>query len=142
LDMGEPVRVVDLAHDLIRLSGYKPDDIEVVFSGVRPGEKLFEELSLDEERASRTRHPKVFIGKLKPLPYQALCESLDALTQAALSGVREDALARLKDLVPEYQPGASLPPPRPAPQDSGSSLVAESAQVDPGLVLARTGSSA
>lgn len=65
LDMGEPVKIVDLARDLITLSGFKPDeDIEIKFSGVRPGEKLFEELSTDAEHASKTKHPKIFIGRI------------------------------------------------------------------------------
>ena len=59
LDMGEPIRVVDLATDMIRLSGLSPDDIEVRFTGVRPGEKLYEELFFNEENATRTEHPKV-----------------------------------------------------------------------------------
>ena len=66
LDMGEPVKIVDLARDLITLSGLRPDeDIEIRFSGVRPGEKLFEELSTATEHAEKTKHPKVFIGRIK-----------------------------------------------------------------------------
>ena len=62
LDMGEPVRIVDLARDLIRLSGLEPDrDIEIGFTGLRPGEKLFEELFLENEDYSRTRHEKIFV---------------------------------------------------------------------------------
>jgi FlaA1/EpsC-like NDP-sugar epimerase len=61
LDMGEPVRIVDLANEMIRLSGLEPGrDIEVVFTGVRPGEKLFEELRYDEESSEPTAHPKVW----------------------------------------------------------------------------------
>ena len=67
LDMGEPVRIVDLAHDLITLSGLRPnDDIEICFTGVRPGEKLIEELCTDAEHADKTKHPKVYIGRIKP----------------------------------------------------------------------------
>ena len=63
LDMGEPVRIVELATSMIRLSGLEPGrDIEVVYTGTRPGEKLYEELALTEEGAKATRHPKVFIG--------------------------------------------------------------------------------
>ena len=62
LDMGEPVRIVDLARDLIRLSGLEPGrDIEIAFTGLRPGEKLFEELFLEDENYSRTRHEKIFV---------------------------------------------------------------------------------
>src|SRR5262249_10861925 len=67
LDMGEPVKIVELARDLIRLSGMNPDrDIEIVFTGVRPGEKLFEELAVDEENVDKTKHPKIFVGRFRP----------------------------------------------------------------------------
>src|SRR5262249_48969032 len=65
LDMGEPVKIVDLARDLIRMSGLRPDeDIEVRFTGIRPGEKLYEELALREEGAAKTRHPRIFVGRI------------------------------------------------------------------------------
>ena len=65
LDMGEPVKIVDLARDLIRLSGLRPDeDIEIEFTGVRPGEKLFEELGTSEENVDKTNHPKIFVGRI------------------------------------------------------------------------------
>ncbi|MDQ8738343.1 nucleoside-diphosphate sugar epimerase/dehydratase [Paenibacillus sp. LHD-38] len=64
LDMGKPVKIMDLAQDLIRLSGYEPDvDIEINFSGMREGEKLFEELLTDEEAVSSTQHERIYIGK-------------------------------------------------------------------------------
>jgi len=65
LDMGEPVKILDLAKDMIRLSGLIPfEDIDIVFTGVRQGEKLFEELEMTGEDLERTRHPKIFIGKI------------------------------------------------------------------------------
>lgn len=65
LDMGEPVRILDLAEDMIRLSGLTPyEDIDIVFTGVRKGEKLFEELEISGESLVKTRHPKIFIGKI------------------------------------------------------------------------------
>jgi FlaA1/EpsC-like NDP-sugar epimerase len=109
LDMGEPVKVLDLAEDLIRLSGYKAEDIEIVFTGLRPGEKLFEELSLDEERADRTKHSKIFIGKLRPLPYETLARNLDELATVALSGDEPGALRLLRSLVPEYRQPSEPP---------------------------------
>ena len=64
LDMGEPVKILDLAKDLIRLSGYEPYvDIPIEITGLRPGEKLFEELLLDEEGITATKHSKIFIGE-------------------------------------------------------------------------------
>jgi FlaA1/EpsC-like NDP-sugar epimerase len=63
LDMGEPVKIVDLARNLITLSGYKEDEIEIRFSGIRPGEKMFEELLGKNEVHEEAVYPKIFIGK-------------------------------------------------------------------------------
>lgn len=104
LDMGRPVKIVDLARDLISLSGLRPDeDIEIVFSGIRPGEKLFEELCSQEEEVSKTRHPKIFIGKLGSHELKLVAESLDELR--ALVDRDDPFLLRKKmlDLVPEFQ---------------------------------------
>ncbi len=69
LDMGEPVRILDLAEAMITLTGLKPfEDMDIVFTGLRPGEKLFEELELFGEDIAKTRHPKIFIGKLGAYP--------------------------------------------------------------------------
>lgn len=67
LDMGEPVKIVDVARDLIRLSGLEPDrDVEITFTGIRPGEKLFEELATDQESTDRTQHDRIFRSKIDP----------------------------------------------------------------------------
>jgi O-antigen biosynthesis protein WbqV len=101
--MGKPVRIVDLARDLITLSGLRPsDDIEIRFSGVRPGEKLFEELMTDAEHADKTRHPKVFIGHIKPTT-GAVAEGVSALVEIASRGQADQIRAVLADLVPEYR---------------------------------------
>jgi FlaA1/EpsC-like NDP-sugar epimerase len=110
LDMGEPVRIVDLARDLITLSGLRPDeDIDIEFTGVRPGEKLFEELSTDAEHADKTKHPKVFIGRIKPHDWDAVEAGLAVLLEAAELGVAEQVRTALGQLVPEYR--AARPPP-------------------------------
>jgi FlaA1/EpsC-like NDP-sugar epimerase len=104
LDMGQPVKIADLARDLITLTGLKPgDDIEIKFTGLRPGEKLFEELSVDAEHAEKTRHPKIFVGRLRPCDWEGLQDQLDLL--AKTPAVDPSAIrAQLKRIVPEYTP--------------------------------------
>jgi FlaA1/EpsC-like NDP-sugar epimerase len=101
LDMGEPIRIVELAESLIRLSGHEPyDDIPIEFSGLRPGEKLYEELSLSEEGAERTRHPKVWIGRTRTPDWPTADEDLRKLGELA---DRLDARA-LRHLVAHHVP--------------------------------------
>jgi FlaA1/EpsC-like NDP-sugar epimerase len=112
LDMGDPVRIVDLARDLITLSGLRPnEDIEIRFSGIRPGEKLVEELSLSAEHADKTKHPKIFVGRIKPHDWDALGAALDALIAVAEGGDTDRIRNVLGELVPEY--GATRPATRP-----------------------------
>ncbi len=113
LDMGEPVRIVDLAHLLIKLSGFRPgQDIEIVFTGPRPGEKLFEELRIEGEDMQRTRHPKISIWKNIPMDRAQLRAEIAHLIEAA-RGQEHDAIAEtIKHLVPEYNM-AILADPRP-----------------------------
>jgi len=93
LDMGEPVRIVELAEEMIRLSGLKPyEDIPIVFTGIRPGEKLFEELSTDAERALKTRHPRIFIGKIPAAPRAAVVAWLSALDDLCTRGAPDEAV--------------------------------------------------
>lgn len=85
LDMGEPVRIVDLARDLIKLSGFEPDtDIQIAYSGIRPGEKLYEELMTNEEKGGSTAHEKIFVAKPSPLELEALDRTVQNLQEAAL----------------------------------------------------------
>jgi FlaA1/EpsC-like NDP-sugar epimerase len=104
LDMGEPVKIVDLARDLIRLSGLAPEkDIEIRYTGLRPGEKLFEELSTADEMAEKTRHPKIFIGKLPPVPLERVAQEVGAMVDRANGASLRDCVDRLRALVPELQ---------------------------------------
>lgn len=115
LDMGEPVKIVDLARDLIALSGlHEGDDIEIKFSGVRPGEKLFEELSTDSEEADKTRHPKIFVGRIEPTPLDTVGRGMVALSQAVEQEGTVALLAELRGIVPEYSglPSVSESPPK------------------------------
>ena len=108
LDMGEPVRIVDLAHDMIRLSGADPDRIAIVFTGLRPGEKLYEELLTAEEATLPTPHPKLRIAL-------ARAANLDVVGQMVAWCERDRAAddaevrARLKMWIPEYMPPAGAP---------------------------------
>jgi FlaA1/EpsC-like NDP-sugar epimerase len=122
LDMGEPVRIVDLARDLITLSGLRPgEDVDIEFTGVRAGEKLFEELSTDAEHADKTKHPKVFIGRIKPHDLDAVEAGLEALLEAAEGGVVELVRTVLGQIVPEYR--AARPPPARTTSPHGEPVV-------------------
>ena len=104
LDMGEPVKIVDLARDLIALSGLREgEDVEIQFSGIRPGEKLSEELSLAEEGVERTRHPKVFIGRIRRHPLQQVQRHVDQLSALAEVGDGARIRGALAEMVPEYR---------------------------------------
>ena len=115
LDMGEPVKVVDLARDLIRLSGLKEgEDIEIKFTGIRPGEKLYEEMFFSDELAERTEHPKVLRARKENMESWG-DHLIDQLIQTALDGAgAEDLRAMLKVIVPDFsdsQPPPLLPTP-------------------------------
>lgn len=104
LDMGEPVNILDLAKDTITLSGLKPmEDIEIVFTGIRPGEKLLEELETSEEKMIKTQHPKIFIGRLAAYPEHKLEHALDRLLVLAANGWDGELRKLLSDLIPEAQ---------------------------------------
>jgi FlaA1/EpsC-like NDP-sugar epimerase len=104
LDMGEPVKIVDLAHDLIRLSGMSENDIKIEFTGLRPGEKLYEELLADDERTVPTPHPKLRI--MKPQSPPARDWLADAIRWLESEAPRSPAVVRegLAARIPEYQP--------------------------------------
>lgn len=122
LDMGEPVKIADLARDLIRLSGFTEEDIRIEFTGVRPGEKLFEELSTQGENMSRTRHPKIFIGTFAEFSPEQVTEALQLIGNVTDSSSREEVAAAIRSIVPEMSdPDAPLPPPQAAerrPEDT------------------------
>ena len=121
LDMGEPVKIVDLARDLITLSGFTPgEDIDIVFSGVRPGEKLFEELSLKAENLVPTEHEKIAVWEQVAVDPDILHARINELGQLAAQAGPDEIRQGLKALVPEYQPNGNG-----APQTSTSDTAAD-----------------
>ncbi|MEP0548715.1 MAG: nucleoside-diphosphate sugar epimerase/dehydratase [Rhodothermales bacterium] len=103
LDMGEPVKIVDLARDLIHLSGFEPDvDIPIVFNGIRPGEKLFEELLTAEEGTDSSRHEKIFVARKQAVEGGALDEHLTVLFDAAHSRDPLAIMEALAAIVPTH----------------------------------------
>jgi FlaA1/EpsC-like NDP-sugar epimerase len=106
LDMGKPVKIVDLARDLIRLYGFSEEQIRVVFTGLRPGEKLYEELLADDETTTRTPHPKLRTAKAREVPSNLLDELLPWLMQHRVPS--DDEVRRdLRRWVPEYEPATA-----------------------------------
>jgi FlaA1/EpsC-like NDP-sugar epimerase len=111
LDMGEPVKISGLAEDMARLSGLTVgQDLEIHYTGIRPGEKLFEEIFLEGEAHTSGVHPKVFEGARRPLEPGLLREGLAALARATAlpEGARQREILRwLKRLVPTYRPSGT-----------------------------------
>ncbi len=105
LDMGEPLRILDLAMNLIRLSGLTPgQDIEIVFTGVRPGEKLYEEPLTREDRARASRHQRIFVASQDPIDPDWVLREGDRLLSLAEQGESRPIVTALLQLVPEYRP--------------------------------------
>lgn len=135
LDMGEPVRILDLAHDLIRLSGLAPEDVGIEFVGLRPGEKLTEELAFREEGLEKTSHPRIFAGRFHPQDWATVNRQLDELGAAATRGDVAATREWLRRIVPEYQPNGAGPlegrpawvsePPQPLPAPPAAGGTAE-----------------
>ena len=107
LDMGKPVKIVDLARDLIKLSGLEPDrDIKIEFTGLRPGEKLFEELFTAEEDMNATRHSQIFKARTKPVDKAAVSRHTTQLARAAAAGNNDRIVALLRRCLPTFKPDA------------------------------------
>ncbi len=103
LDMGKPVKIHDLAVNLIKLSGYEPGkDIEIKVTGLRPGEKLYEELLMDEEGLTETKHKKIFIGKPSSFDLDTLKVEIDEIMKIAESGNKVMLREKLHEIVPTY----------------------------------------
>ena len=114
LDMGEPVRIRDLAEKLIRLSGLRPyQDIQIVYTGLRPGEKMHEELFYTREELQGTTHPKLLLANSVPAALSDMTVDIDVLHRAVEQGDADRATGLLRALVPEFtpQPAAQRRPP-------------------------------
>ncbi len=105
LDMGEPVRILDLARRLIELSGRAEEEIDMVFTGVRPGEKLFEELETSDEAIAKTRHPKIYIGKIAGRSSEELRVFVQRLRAACGEGAGR---TELREMFAEFLPDSEM----------------------------------
>ncbi len=103
LDMGEPVKIVDMARNMIRLAGFTEDEIKIEFTGLRPGEKLYEELLADSEETLETRHPELRIAKSRDTP-EGFYEYIDRWMDQRIPLADHEVRAALKRWIPEYVP--------------------------------------
>lgn len=111
LQMGEPVKILDLAESIITLSGFKPhEDIRIVETGRRPGEKLYEDLTIKEEDAASTQHPKIFINKIANRPAEDIRRALERLGELSKNGHERELRGYLNELLPEAQLDVSSSP--------------------------------
>jgi FlaA1/EpsC-like NDP-sugar epimerase len=109
LDMGQPVRILDLANNLILLSGLRPgEDVKIVFTGIRPGEKLYEELAHLDEEMQPTFHQKIKVFASHSLPAHGALERIEKLRSLCTERKLSDIVLDLKDLVIDYNPSAHL----------------------------------
>ncbi|MBY0759321.1 polysaccharide biosynthesis protein [Sellimonas caecigallum] len=103
LDMGEPVKILDMARKMIRLSGYVPDqDIKIVFTGLRPGEKLYEELLIDEKNLVGTKNDRIFIAQMDKTDLESMSVRIKKMIEHAYEETK-DIQADIKEIVPEYK---------------------------------------
>ena len=105
LDMGEPVRIAELARQMIRLSGYAENDIRIEYTGLRPGEKLYEEPLADSEKTLPTPHPKLRVARARTQGDAALVDEIEQWIEAAHDARADAVRAKLRAWVPEYAPG-------------------------------------
>ena len=104
LEMGEPIRIADLARDMIRLSGFSEEDIKIEFTGLRPGEKLYEELLTDSEHTLPTQHPKLHVARAESAPGTHWSESLENWLNTSAPATSNELKLKLQKFVPEYSP--------------------------------------
>ena len=109
LDMGEPIKILDLAQDLIRLSGLEVDrDIKIAFTGLEPGEKLYEELLTPQEGVTATKHQRIFVAQMEEIEERQLLSQIGELSQLADALDSESIVSKFQELVPTYQPNRTF----------------------------------
>ncbi len=109
LDMGEPIKILDLARDLIRLSGLELDkDIKIDFTGLEPGEKLYEELLTPQEGVTATKHQRIFVAQMENIEEEQLLSQISELSQFAEALDTDRIIAKLQALVPTYEPNRAF----------------------------------
>jgi len=126
LDMGQPVKILDMAREMIRLAG-REGQVDVVFTGLRPGEKLYEELFLSDEHYARTVHEKIFVSQNGAPQWDSLKHQVVALLNAARAGNRREVYRRLFDIVPECI--LSVPETASSPEKPDASVQASGSEV-------------
>lgn len=123
-EMGEPVMITDLAEKMIKLAGYVPGkDIEIKFTGLRPGEKLYEEVLSNEENTIPTNHHKIKIAKVREYDFEGVCDVYKGLIEEAKGGNVMATVRRMKDIVPEFKSNNSVY------EDIDRQIEAEGAQI-------------
>jgi CheY-like chemotaxis protein len=109
LEMGKQIKILDLARDMIRLSGLEPDkDIKIVFTGLRPGEKMYEALVAEDEKLLKTSHEKIMVAESNKENGENIIRHLEALKQIVARDDRRSLLEQLKKMVPNYKPSPQL----------------------------------
>lgn len=108
LDMGKPVKILDLARDLIRLSGFEPDvDIPIKFTGMRPGEKLYEELLTAEEGTTATKHKRIFVAKPHPVEPEKLEDIIHTVRERGTYLSKDEVVQLLQKVIPGFRKQAA-----------------------------------
>ena len=102
-DMGKPIKILDMAERMIRLSGLKPyEDIDIEITGLRPGEKLFEELLNDSSTSLPTYHPKIMVSKVPVVAYGEISAKIQEIIAISEYGKGKQIVKKLKELIPEF----------------------------------------
>ena len=107
--MGEPVKIADLARRMIVVAGFKPDkDIKIEYTGLRPGEKLYEEVLSDKENTKETPHPKINVAAVREYEYAEVAPRIEKLAQLSMDVKIPEMVMEMKDMVPEFKSKNSI----------------------------------